>query len=280
MIQRKATIWVIFFSTVLGGTLAKGQHSTTFDIEFQQFREELVNGQVECILQDSYGFIWFGTNGGLHKYDGFDFEVFRREDKPGSLPSSTILTIFEDSKNNLWIGTAYGAARFNREKNLFETIEILTDINPDGAPTWVRAYIEDENNALYMSSEGLGLHLLNPKKDVFEKVIPPNADELTLEALGHTTDLELGIDGNVWVGSLEKGFSIVNVDDLSVKNYQDLEGKNGKIEHSLFCWTLERDHDGSMWIGTRGIGAFRVFLREIKFLLLCIIKLTHQILIV
>lgn len=113
-----------------------------------------------------------------------------------------------------------------------------------------------------MSSEGLGLHLLNPKKDVFEKVIPPNADELTLEALGHTTDLELGIDGNVWVGSLEKGFSIVNVDDLSVKNYQDLEGKNGKIEHSLFCWTLERDHDGSMWIGTRGIGAFRVFLRE------------------
>ena len=88
-------------------TVADGLSSSSFSI-FQN------------IYQDKYGFLWFGTNDGLNRYDGFNFKVYKNI--PGdstSLPSSGIQLIVEDSDDNLWIGTVGKMSRLNRKKDTF-----------------------------------------------------------------------------------------------------------------------------------------------------------------
>jgi ligand-binding sensor domain-containing protein len=57
---------------------------------------------VSCILQDSQGFMWFGTQDGLNKCDGYNFKVYRHNpENRDSLSDNFVLSIFEDSGGNL-----------------------------------------------------------------------------------------------------------------------------------------------------------------------------------
>ena len=75
-----------------------------FAQEYSDFYFTRVNGEnglsesnVKAILQDSYGFMWFGTKDGVNRYDGLDFRVFKQKigDKNG-LKSNFINVLFED----------------------------------------------------------------------------------------------------------------------------------------------------------------------------------------
>ncbi|MGB0176134.1 MAG: ligand-binding sensor domain-containing protein, partial [Owenweeksia sp.] len=58
------------------------------------------------MLQDRKGFMWFGTLGGLNRYDGYQFKVFRFDpDNPYSLSGNNIFALYEDHKGRIWIGT-------------------------------------------------------------------------------------------------------------------------------------------------------------------------------
>ncbi len=67
-----------------------------------------VTGVVD-IVQDQTGFMWFATEDGLNKYDGYSFEVYRHDpEKPNSLTDSIITVVYEDRTGNLWVGTYSG----------------------------------------------------------------------------------------------------------------------------------------------------------------------------
>jgi ligand-binding sensor domain-containing protein len=80
----------------------------------------LPENSVVAITQDYLGFIWFGTQNGLVKYDGYKLISFRNEpvDKY-SLSSNLILSILEDKEKNLWIGTLYGLNLYDRKLERF-----------------------------------------------------------------------------------------------------------------------------------------------------------------
>src|ERR1700733_10382127 len=64
----------------------------------------LSQSNVTCILQDSRGFMWFGTRDGLNKYDGYQFTVYKNiEGDQKSISNSFITSMIEDKKGNLWI---------------------------------------------------------------------------------------------------------------------------------------------------------------------------------
>src|SRR6476646_5121771 len=69
----------------------------------------LVNNEVTAIHQDKYGFLWFGTRGGLNKYDGYDFNIIRYNPSSGNnLTNQAVEVITEDKYHTLWIGTKNG----------------------------------------------------------------------------------------------------------------------------------------------------------------------------
>ena len=70
----------------------------------------LSNLAVWQLVQDSQGFIWAGTEGGLFRYDGSRFEPFGAKE---GLPSSDILAMYSDPEGTLWVGTRRGLARWN-----------------------------------------------------------------------------------------------------------------------------------------------------------------------
>ena len=76
---------------------------------------------VFSVFQDSRGFMWFGTQDGLNRYDGYQFKIFRRQpDDSTSLSGSQVNTIYEDNTGILWIGTfSGGLSRFIRDKENF-----------------------------------------------------------------------------------------------------------------------------------------------------------------
>jgi ligand-binding sensor domain-containing protein len=71
-------------------------------------KEGLSQSSVTSILQDSNGFIWFGTSDGLNKYDGQKFTIYKNNYKDSnSLSDNGVFALLkEDSQNNLWILTA------------------------------------------------------------------------------------------------------------------------------------------------------------------------------
>ena len=66
----------------------------------------LPQSSLYCILQDSRGFIWMGTDGaGVTRFDGNNFETFS---KSNGLSDNVVRSLLEDSNGNIWIGTDYG----------------------------------------------------------------------------------------------------------------------------------------------------------------------------
>src|SRR6185312_9893776 len=69
----------------------------------------LSHNHVNCILQDHRGFIWLGTDDGLNRYDGNNFEIFRHEPNNAATISGNMITdMVEDKQGVLWIATADG----------------------------------------------------------------------------------------------------------------------------------------------------------------------------
>ncbi|MEO6330051.1 MAG: two-component regulator propeller domain-containing protein [Ginsengibacter sp.] len=81
----------------------------------------LSQNYIYCILQDSRGFMWFGTSDGLNKYDGYKFTIFKNNAKDNNSISNNFITgIVEDSKGIIWVSTRGGGLnRYDRETNKF-----------------------------------------------------------------------------------------------------------------------------------------------------------------
>ena len=95
-------------------TLPSLAYPQSQDIKFEHLSVEdgLSHNTVYCIFQDSQGFMWFGTEDGLNKYDGYTFTIYRNDpDDTLSLSNSQIRTIHEDPSGALWIGTGGGGSQ-------------------------------------------------------------------------------------------------------------------------------------------------------------------------
>lgn len=110
-------------------------------------KDGLTSSQVNCILKDGRGYMWFGTSAGLYRYDGYIFHEFQSDSQDGSsLPDSYINTIQESLDGNLWIGTATGYCVYNPQTETFERDmrQVFAKMNIDHVPSIV--YIDRHKN--------------------------------------------------------------------------------------------------------------------------------------
>ena len=84
-------------------------------------RDGLTSSQINCILKDERGFMWFGTPAGLYRYDGYLFTHFQADSQDSSsLPDSYIESIQEAMGGDLWIKTASGYCIYHPQSESFE----------------------------------------------------------------------------------------------------------------------------------------------------------------
>ena len=107
---------------------------------------------VYCIYQDQKGFMWFGTEDGLNRYDGKNFTVYRA-DPYGNKGVSHKWTeiIIEDRQGHLWLGSRGGLSRFNPENELF-THYFNNGKNSGLTNDTITTLVEDENGNIWIGT--------------------------------------------------------------------------------------------------------------------------------
>lgn len=123
--------------------------------------KDLSNSRIQCIAQDSNGYIWIGTFRGLNRYDGHQYhQYFCTTDSLG-LPDNDIEDILCDSRHRLWVATVNGICIYNKEDK-FDRIPVLTK------DRFIQKIKEDKQGHIF-AFNGTEVLLYNSRKNCFEK---------------------------------------------------------------------------------------------------------------
>ena len=171
--MQKTYLKLIFILLIVSTLTGSAQSVKQVKFDAITIEDGLSQGMVNSILQDRYGFMWFASNDGLNRYDGYHFTVYKNDPaKPNSIAENFIRFIFEDSKGRLWIATAgNGLDLFNRTTETFVHFKhSATDPNSlsDNSVTAIR---EDKLGGIWVGT----IHGLN-RLSITDKKSDPQAD--------------------------------------------------------------------------------------------------------
>ncbi|MCA9909866.1 MAG: hypothetical protein KC519_14515, partial [Anaerolineae bacterium] len=108
----------------------------------------LAQNNIEAILQDRNGFMWFGTQSGLSRYNGYDFTTYLHDpEDPNSLSHNHINDLFQDRDGVIWIATEGGGI------NTFDP-ETETFTSYASTPETPSAIVGDRHSAIFQDSRG------------------------------------------------------------------------------------------------------------------------------
>ena len=204
---------------------------------------------IYCILEDSQGFMWFGTEDGLNRFDGIDFEIFRPKlNDSNSISNRWIENIFEDNSGFLWIFTQGGLNKYNPRTKQFQSYKFdNNDVNSISSNQSTCIFQDDDDNVWIGTNNGLNLY--NKSENYFERFfINKNAADSS-NIITNITQTE----NFVWIGTKSGLFSI-DKSDFSITNYKIYD----EI-HSIF---IENDN---LWLATdNGLVIFEPKTQNIK----------------
>jgi ligand-binding sensor domain-containing protein len=126
----------------------------------------LPSSEVYHVFQDSQGFIWFGTNMGVCRYDGENFEVFDLED---GLTDNTVFEIYEDFRGRIWFLTLSLRLSYYQGDSIvaYEHNDVLQEILKGKGHVYQKAsFMVDSSETLYISLRGPGLYCIDKAGNV------------------------------------------------------------------------------------------------------------------
>jgi ligand-binding sensor domain-containing protein/anti-sigma regulatory factor (Ser/Thr protein kinase) len=257
-----------------------GQQARLF---FENYSSDQGLSQNSCytIAQDADGFMWFGTQDGLNRYDGKQFRVYLPQNEIGKkLPSNYISSLFFDSRKNLlWVGTIGGICIYDPKKDLLLKITDLFSQAGLLATVPVKKIVSFKENEYWILTFNRGLLHFNTASQQLTPYFDDDANRakvssivmhdgkviaatlqqlfwLRPEKTGYKKDTLLNghlfpeikemysYDEKLWVGNLSGG--CFTVDELD--NIQPFPTNASGIG----CFAT--DAGNNLWIGTRGTG--------------------------
>ncbi len=243
------------FMLLLASLLAIGQEQ---DIVFKYLntRNGLSQDHVNAIFKDHKGFMWFATDDGLNKYDGYQFTVYKHNtERASSLSNNYVYDMLEDDAHNLWVATASGLDKLDREKDSFSHFQ------PDGKPIYVRDILIDKKRRMWLGTSD-GLYLFNFTNEKFTRYHHIENEESSLSH-NYVYSLAEDVSGELWIGTTE-GLNRFNPETGRSIRYQN-DPLNNKSIASNWIKAVYRDSRQNIWIGTLGGGVSRFNARENSF---------------
>ncbi|MCP5045943.1 MAG: hypothetical protein GY940_02155, partial [bacterium] len=203
--HRRRRLFNIIILTILTAMAIPGNlFAQKNNIRFRHLslEQDLSQVIVHSIVQDGQGFMWFGTEDGLNKYDGYKFTVYRHNpDDRASLGQNWILSIIEDSGGNLWIGTQGGGLnKFDKKTGTFTRFRNRSDNPSSISHNRVNSIIEDSGGYLWIGTGGGGLNKFDKKTGTFTRFLNQANNP---RSLGHNFVNSIIEDsaGNLWIGT-------------------------------------------------------------------------------
>jgi len=207
-------------------------------------QEGLSDNAVLAVLQDSLGFMWFGTREGLNRYDGYEFTVYSAElDGPNSLSDSTVTALAETSSGTLWVGTQDGGLnRFDTKTRSFTQINLKND-SESITNTQVNVLQVDSLGRLWIATpEGLRrLDLENGSVSIFQSD-PGDAGSLSDDDILSLFEDEAG---RLWIGTAN-GLNLYENNNSFTRYLTDVASDVSSIT------AISSDGEGGLWLGSQG----------------------------
>jgi signal transduction histidine kinase/ligand-binding sensor domain-containing protein/CheY-like chemotaxis protein len=216
--------------------------------EYLSLQEGLSQSVVTAMLQDKVGYLWFGTQDGLNRYDGYEFRIFKHDpDQPASLGNNLITALLEDKSGMLWIGTTGGLDRFDPVTEQFSHYRFDPNNPTSLAGNSVSSLLMDSSGTLWVGTLGGGLCRLDSTTGSFQRYQNDPLDSNSLSS-NNVTSLCMDHSGRLWVGT--DGDGLNRLDQLTGQfiRFQNDPGNAQSLGHD-HVYSLFVDHLGSIWIG-------------------------------
>lgn len=201
----------------------------------------LSNIHVTDIAQDEMGFLWFGTQNGLNRYDGNTFKVYKNNPQDSrSIAGSSVNCSLIDRKGNLWIGTTQGLSLYSREKDHF----INFGETPLLSQNNIRCLYEDKNGFLWMGTR-MGLVRYDSRTGEAKIYTKDNSN------LSHNIVRAIYEDknGKFWIGTFN-GLSYFDPLQGKCRNFNLNPGYAGDPDNNLVTSILPSSSDSIIYVGT------------------------------
>ena len=240
-------------------------HKKNVHFDHISIRDGLSQAVVNAILQDHHGFMWFGTQEGLNRYDGYDFEVFTHDPAdPSSISHDSIRSLHEDKLGVLWIGTDGGGLnRFDTFSKTF-TYFVHDPDNPQSVSgNRVRVIYEDRRGALWIGTEDGGLCRFERNTETFSRFQQDLERPESLSDNRITAVLE-DREGDLWVGTDGGGLNRLDDTQASFAHYRHDPNDPRSLSDDRVR-SLYEDREGHLWIGTYDGGLNRLDRKDQSF---------------
>lgn len=196
--------------------------------------EGLSQSTVISIVQDNRGYLWFGTQYGLNRFDGYQFQsYYYNTSDSNSICSNNINFLLSDRTGELWIGTDKGLNYYNSKKNTFIRYQVRSDSKIDN-PQNIKT-IFDKSNAELLIGTSDGLFLFSKRNKSFKRI---NIESVIRQARIKINSIHL-IKGNYWIAT-DKGILKLSLDLVKAKLIQIKKDVKDIIEVSSLLLYKEK----------------------------------------
>lgn len=258
------------------------QNEVHYVVDFITVKDGLSHNYSTSVVSDTLNLKWIGTENGITKYNGYDFEYIKPSDNNKGLLSENIEVLFTDKNSNLWIGTKNGGVSFlNVKTNQIKTYNHLIDFRQEG-DLRVISFAQDAEGQLWIGTWKRGVFVIDAKQNKLIKHYNYNEPIYSIKR---------DYDNNIWFCS---GFNLIrySFDNNALKSFEfkqqvndilpdhsrhriwvSTSGPNEKLFYydpyaegiknittgvgSNFSKRLLLDHQNRIWIGTWGKGVYR-----------------------
>lgn len=204
----------------------------------------LSQSHVKSILQDSRGFMWFGTQNGLNRYDGTSMKIFHCHDPKAGKSNSVISALFEHPDGQIWVGTDNGIYLYNPAKESFTFFQMQTKDGNRIEDQWIEDIVSDPNGNIWVVAPNLGVYRYDgQQKQLYHYMLQKTADKSKDFPQCILTDK----DGKVWIGTNDAGIYLY--DALQDTFTQCLDNQGNNALKGEFIFTL-CDYDDRILIGS------------------------------
>lgn len=203
----------------------------------------LPQSQVNCLYQDSYGFLWVGTQDGLACFDGYTFKAFTHNPVDTlSIANNFIFDIAEDNDRNIWIGTIAGVSKYSRGQGHFTNYSFAID-SFETLDCGISSISVSQNGCIWLSASGV-LFLYNPKNEKFTRY--PHYTGTKEILVADISPIVEDSKGTVWAGT-KNGLYVL---DKSTGAFSPVAPNCSVGSKSCNIQTIFEDSNRKVWVGT------------------------------
>ncbi|MCK5280737.1 MAG: PAS domain S-box protein, partial [Cyclobacteriaceae bacterium] len=211
----------------------------------------LSSQSVSSIEQDSKGFMWFGTQSGLNRFDGYEFKVYKKQPfNSNSLSNDKIQTLYMDENDVLWIGTYQGLCKFNIKTEIFTRYPYIDGDSTSLSNNVVISILKDSSGRLWVGTAD-GLNLFNSEKGSFKHYFYNSGDPNSLSN-NVIRAVHEDYEGNIWVGTYG-GINRYRDKTDDFISYQH-DNNNPATIASNNVMVIKQVKERELWLGTWGGG--------------------------